>query len=106
MRGIAELGIANAVARSQFVNHVDDSLCLLCGDCVEYCQFDALTVDDACLIDHNKCVGYGVCVGFCPEEALALIQRPMDEIAPVPITMADWMTRRAEARDLDLADVL
>jgi electron transport complex protein RnfB len=106
LRGIAELGIANAVARSQFVNQVDDSLCLLCGDCVEHCQFDALTVDDACLINQIKCVGCGVCVGFCPEEALGLIQRPMEEIVPIPTTMADWMTQRAEARHLDLADVL
>jgi hypothetical protein len=36
LRGIADLGIANAVARSAFVNTVDESLCLGCEDCLEY----------------------------------------------------------------------
>jgi ferredoxin len=106
LRGIAELGIANAVARSHFVNQVDESLCQLCGDCVEYCQFDAITVNEFCLVDQIKCVGCGVCVAFCPEEALGLEQRPVEETSPIPVTMTDWLSQRAEARNLDLSEVL
>ncbi|UCC63901.1 MAG: hypothetical protein JSV36_02240, partial [Anaerolineae bacterium] len=46
LRGMADLGIANVVARSAFVNRVDEALCAAgglcvdCGLCVESCPFD------------------------------------------------------------------
>ena len=43
LRGMAELGIANVVASSAFINTVDETLCNACGLCVENCQFDALS---------------------------------------------------------------
>jgi len=106
LRGLSELGIANAVARSHFVNQVDESMCLVCGDCLEYCQFDALTLNDMIHVSRVKCVGCGVCVPTCPEDALGLIRRPVDEIQPIPSTMTDWMKMRARERRLNLAEIL
>jgi ferredoxin len=106
LRGIAELGIANAVARSHFVNQVEESLCLACGDCLDFCQFDALTMDEVCHVNENKCVGCGVCVQICPEAALGLVRRPIEERQSIPRTMTDWMTIRARERRLDLSEIL
>ena len=68
LRGISELGIANAVAHSAFVNTVDEDLCIACEDCLEYCQFDALSMDLVAQVDQLRCVGCGACVQACPED--------------------------------------
>lgn len=107
LRGISELGIANAVAHSAFVNQVDEDLCIGCEDCLEYCQFDALIMDDIfAQVDQLRCVGCGVCVQACPEDSLSLVRRPEQEIQPVPGSKSEWMQQRAAARGLDLEQVL
>jgi electron transport complex protein RnfB len=82
LRGMAELGIANVVARSSFVNQVDAMLCNGCETCLEYCQFEALTMNEAAIAEVNavRCVGCGVCVPACPNEALGLVSRPEGEV--------------------------
>jgi len=104
LRGIAELGIANAVARSAFVNTVDEALCLGCGDCLEGCQFGALTLDITAQVDSLRCVGCGVCVQFCEEGALRLVRR--SDVEQVPESELEWMQQRALSRGLDLDEVL
>lgn len=100
LRGMASLGMANVIARSAFVNTVDDMLCNGCETCVDFCQFDALKVEDVLKIEALRCVGCGVCVAACPSEALALVRRPEEEILPIPDTLADWKTQRASFRGL------
>lgn len=106
LRGICELGIANAVAHSAFVNTVDENLCIACDDCLEYCQFDALSMDLIVQVDQLRCVGCGACVQSCPESALILIRRPEGEVAPIPVSKSDWMEQRAAARGIDIQEVL
>jgi ferredoxin len=106
LRGISEMGIANAVARSPFINQVDEDLCIACEDCLEYCQFGALSLDMTAQVDELRCVGCGVCVPACPEGALSLARRPQDEIQPVPETDMDWMQARAASRGIDIHQVL
>lgn len=108
LRGVAELGAANVVARSAFVNQVDAARCIACEDCAAYCQFDALALGDDGMMQVNdrRCVGCGVCVVHCPEDAMILVRRPDDEIKPIPASDADWRVERAAARGLRLDDVL
>ena len=106
LRGISELGIANAVAQSAFVNQVDEDLCIACEDCLEYCQFDALSMEFTAQVDQLRCVGCGVCVQSCPENALSLVRRPEREVVPVPVSKSEWMQKRAVARGIDLEQVL
>ena len=101
LRGLAELGIANVVASSPFVNLVQDELCTGCEDCVPACQFSALTMDGALArVDRDRCAGCGVCVLTCAAEALVLVRRPADEVKPVPQTRLDWQQQRLAARGL------
>jgi ferredoxin len=95
LRGIAELGIAN-----------DEDLCLACEICMDYCNFDALEMNDVILVDEVRCVGCGLCVTACPEEALTLVRRPEEEVFGVPVTEEDWWEERAMATDRDLKEVL
>ncbi len=106
LRGMAELGMANVVARSAFVNQVDQDLCTGCELCLEHCQFEALTANGTAQVDGLRCVGCGVCVPHCPDGALALVRRPAEEIAQIPETPQAWMQLRAAARGLDLEQIL
>ena len=100
LRGMAKLGRANVVVSSAFVNQVDEAVCNGCADCVEYCQFDALTIDDVAQVNIVSCVGCGVCVLACSTGALGLVRRPEEEVLPIPETLADWGIQRAASRGL------
>jgi len=107
LRGMAELGIANVVARSAFVNQVDISLCIGCEDCLDGCQFNALALaGDVMQVDAVRCVGCGVCIPLCQDGALGLVRRPEEDVLAVPETEAIWMTARAQARGQDLSSLL
>jgi electron transport complex protein RnfB len=108
LRGMAETGVSNVIARSAFLITVDQDLCVGCENCIEYCQFDALSMnaeDIFIQINKVKCIGCGVCVHQCPDEALTLVRRPKDEIINVPATHNDWLEERAEIRGLDLENI-
>lgn len=108
LRGLADLGIANAVARSAYVNHVDEDLCIGCELCIDYCQFDALAMADDFFakVDEVRCLGCGVCVSSCIENALVLVRRPPEEIRQVPVGEREWGMQRARARGLNLEEIL
>lgn len=107
LRGMAELGIANVIARSAFVNQVDEGLCIGCEDCIDSCQFEALTFDGSLiLVNQVRCVGCGACIPTCQEGALGLVRRPDEDILPIPITESDWRMERAIARGQDIEKIL
>ncbi len=108
LRGMAELGIANVVARSSYLNQVDELLCNGCETCLDYCQFGALTMGDSAVVQINaiRCVGCGVCVAQCPNQALGMVLRPEEDLVLPPETIKEWGARRAAERGIDLADVL
>ena len=98
LRGIASLGIANVIARSAFVNRVDETSCNSCAACIDACPFEALSMETSLRVDEVRCVGCGVCAPACPSEALGLVRRPEDEILPIPQTLEDWGEWRTAAR--------
>lgn len=99
LRGMSELGLANVVARSAFVNRLDLDLCVVCGDCLPYCQFEALVLEDGrTRVIKERCVGCGVCVPACPEGALGLVRRPEREILPIAQDETEWGAWRLAAR--------
>lgn len=106
LRGMADLGIANVIARSAFVNSVVEDLCLSCGDCLDYCQFSALSLDNIAIVDPVRCVGCGVCVPNCPEQAMYLLRRSNEEDIPPPATHKDWLYERASTRNINLNSIL
>jgi Na+-translocating ferredoxin:NAD+ oxidoreductase subunit B len=108
LRGMAELGIANVVAHSSYINQVDDLLCNGCETCLDYCQFGALTLGEDAVVQLNtiRCVGCGVCVPQCPNDALGLVLRPEEELILPPETIKEWGAQRAAERGINLANIL
>ncbi len=107
LRGIAEFGIPTAIARSDFNAVVLVEECIGCEDCVERCQFGALSVpDDVCVVDYARCVGCGLCVAACPSDALCLERRSEDETPPFPANDREWTAWRAQERGISMADIL
>jgi MinD superfamily P-loop ATPase len=47
---------------------IDLEICTECGECLERCQFNAISPDF--VVDKIDCEGCGVCVYFCPVEAI------------------------------------
>jgi heterodisulfide reductase subunit A-like polyferredoxin len=65
------------LASSGYLSLVDEDLCIGCGDCIDYCPFFALSMDDGyARTDQSICMGCGVCVTHCVQEALSLIHDP------------------------------
>ena len=65
------------LASSGYVGRVDVDLCIGCGDCSDFCQFGALSVNDTAALDSAACMGCGVCVSRCAQGALSLVRDPI-----------------------------
>jgi MinD superfamily P-loop ATPase len=50
------------------IAQIDPDKCTQCGECLDRCQFDAISSDF--VVDKIDCEGCGVCVYFCPEDAI------------------------------------
>jgi Fe-S-cluster-containing hydrogenase component 2 len=106
LRGVAEFGNPNAIARSDFQAIVDADLCVGCGSCLERCQFGALSMPEyLCDVDQMRCVGCGLCATACPTEALHLERRPVEEREQTPATHQGWLRERAQARGMSAPDI-
>jgi len=105
MRGLSEFGVPTAIAKADFRAVVDAELCIGCGDCMERCQFDALSLPDAvCVVDDARCVGCGLCATVCPTDALGLERRPAGQVPRPPTSVKEWGLQRIEARGLPAID--
>lgn len=61
------------LASSGYVARVDEDLCISCGDCVDNCQFGALSQGVLhSEVNLEKCMGCGVCVEQCQMQAISL----------------------------------
>ena len=106
LRSVAEFGVPTAIAHSDFRATVDHDECVGCGDCVERCQFDALSVpDEVCMVDYSRCVGCGQCSTICATEALQMERRPDSERTPLPVDKEEWMAQRAKERGISLDSI-
>lgn len=77
------------LASSGYVSQVDEDFCVGCGDCIPYCQFQALElVDGYNHVIYEKCMGCGVCTSKCTQQALSLVR---DESKGVPLEICSTM---------------
>ena len=63
------------LASSGYVCQVDCDLCIACGDCSDYCQFSAMTMNEHIMhVEESDCMGCGVCTSHCEQGALTLLR--------------------------------
>ncbi|OLS30164.1 MAG: CoB--CoM heterodisulfide reductase iron-sulfur subunit A [Candidatus Thorarchaeota archaeon AB_25] len=83
---------------SNYFAVIDEESCSGCGNCVERCQMDAITLeDDIANIREKRCIGCGNCIIGCPENAINLIVKDNPEIPP--LTTSDLFSKITEARE-------
>jgi ferredoxin len=86
-------GSTPMLASSGYIAHVDADLCIGCGDCVETCQFGALSlVDDVAAVEYELCMGCGVCVSRCSNDAHMLV---LDAAKGVPFSVRDMLVEQS-----------
>lgn len=60
------------------VPHVDEAACTACGECSEFCEFNAIVaLGDTPLVFPELCHGCGGCTKVCPELAIQEVERPI-----------------------------
>jgi Na+-translocating ferredoxin:NAD+ oxidoreductase subunit B len=70
---------------TNFYAQVDPDNCTACGACVDACQVNAVTLDDAtglAVVNLKRCLGCGNCVPNCPVEAIALKKKEAEFVPP------------------------
>ncbi len=73
--------------------------CVGCGDCIERCQMDALSLEEDVIVhDERRCIGCGLCTTVCPSECLLLVRKPEEELMAIPPTTSDTYVMIAKAR--------
>lgn len=51
--------------------YVDHDICVGCGDCVEECPSEAMSVEgEKATINYDECIDCGACQAVCPEDAI------------------------------------
>ena len=63
------------MASSGYVCEISED-CNGCGQCADYCHFEAISVNDRAQVNYEKCMGCGVCESKCPIEAISLKRDP------------------------------
>jgi len=77
------------IMATYFLRTTDEDECLGCGECVEICPIDAVTMEnDMPLVDLDWCIGCGVCSKKCPRDAIKMIPRS-DKKDHLPKTFRD-----------------
>jgi UDP-glucose 4-epimerase len=46
--------------------------CTGCGECIEYCGWDAIRIENGRAVHSDKCRGCGRCALHCPEQAVRI----------------------------------
>lgn len=98
---IKNLGMGCASRKGKLQQHsglspkVNRKRCVGCGDCVEHCGQEAISLaDKKAVIDQQRCIGCGECIIICPNKAIdvrwgsdtALFQKKMVEYAFAALT--------------------
>jgi ferredoxin len=71
MKGITKYGLdKHRFLNALFVSSLNSDLCISCGQCVERCPINAISLTEYAIIDGERCIGCGLCASVCPENAI------------------------------------
>lgn len=91
-----KFGFLNPIHTTNFLPHIDESVCNGCGKCVNVCPVEAMTLISAnnphkpkmkkAKLQAEICLGCGVCVNNCPPKGILLKPQPQRVITPLNST--------------------
>lgn len=97
LRGITQLKIPTAIAKSNFIPEIMEDECNGCGECVESCQVNAIELDDSiAVLKEKRCIGCAVCASTCPVDAITMNRRHEETVPPTSIN--ELMVKISEGR--------
>ena len=69
--------IENAYRRAEYLAEVNGEECISCGNCINRCQFGAISLgkDDRATVNPTICFGCGLCRDVCEQNAINLVDR-------------------------------
>ncbi len=94
------------LVKSNYYAVIDAGQCSGCGICAdERCQVGAIAETDEGVyqVSPTRCIGCGLCLTTCPEEAVALVARPADQVEIPPANEDEWFDRRGQSRGVDFS---
>lgn len=94
--GLKQLPNPADYTSSNYQAVIDEELCSGCGNCVDRCQMEAITLNDFAVIEQKRCIGCGNCIIGCPEEAISLVSK--ENLGIPPLTSIDLFTTIEKAR--------
>ena len=99
LRSLKKQPVPAAAVKSNYYAVVEAEDCIGCGDCLERCQMDAVTLeDDLARIDLDRCIGCGLCVTTCPSDALRLVKKAEEHLYEPPASGMETYIRIAQER--------
>ncbi len=82
MKGMTQFGQdKQKFMNAMFESMIGEEACIACGNCVERCPVEAITIEDIAIVDRDLCLGCGLCTSVCPEETISLKPRE-DAVEP------------------------
>jgi electron transport complex protein RnfB len=85
LNAVKNFNLHSRVGRTYYFSEVDKELCTGCEECVERCQFGAISVEDEVAeVNRDFCMGCGLCVSSCSTGALSLARKSDDQIIQPP----------------------
>ena len=97
LQGVSLFNAPVRTVSSNYQAGVDRETCSGCGECVDRCQMDAVTLeDDLAVVNLDRCIGCGVCVYHCPTEAM-ILQSRSDFVEP-PKSFRELIAKQAASK--------
>lgn len=96
LKNLKKLDHPSCVVSSNFHALIDNDNCEGCGECMEICPMDAITMNQELIIaqlDIKRCIGCGLCSNVCPFDAVTLTDKKIqDRIEPPANIVETYMT--------------
>ncbi|MFX1235317.1 MAG: ATP-binding protein [Promethearchaeota archaeon] len=84
--GLKKLPNPADFATSNYYAEIDEDLCTGCGNCINRCQMDAITlVNNISSIELKRCIGCGNCTLECLSDAITLRKKEQQNIPPLNV---------------------
>ena len=79
------------LASSGYVAQIAEDECIACEACVDYCQFDALEIEDFTMgVVYENCMGCGICIDKCDQGSITLVA---DQSKGIPLEICALMEK-------------